>query len=187
MAKNSPASQLSIRPMEPTDIPHIVNYWTNADPADFVRMGVDVTRVPPAEQLQRQLLTLCDSNPQAVNSFYLIWIASGKPLGYASLKSIVRGERGDMHLHMWDQSGRGRGYGAVFFCLSAIDFYNRFNLQAIVCEPRAANPMPNRMVQRIGFPLQRTYWGRFIGVECILRAEFISHRPGDCSGIPVAP
>lgn len=62
-----------------------------------------------------------------------------------------------MHLHMWERALRGKGYGARLFCMSALDFYERFALRRIVCEPRAANPMPYAMLRKVGFPLEKTY------------------------------
>jgi len=41
--------------------------------------------------------------------------------------------------------------------LSALDFYERFNLKRIICEPKADNPMANRMLKKIGFPLILTH------------------------------
>jgi RimJ/RimL family protein N-acetyltransferase len=40
--------------------------------------------------------------------------------------------------------------------LSALDFYERFSLKRIICEPKADNPMANRLLQKIGFPLVLT-------------------------------
>jgi len=69
----------------------------------------------------------------------------------------VPGDIGSIHLHMWRADLRGKGYGPLLFCLSAIDFYQRFNLKRIICEPKADNPMANRMLQRIGFPIVLTH------------------------------
>jgi RimJ/RimL family protein N-acetyltransferase len=91
--------------------------------------------------------------------FALIWEIDGEPIGFSSLKNIERGKRGEMHLHMWKAAARGKGYGGKLFCLSALDFYERFALQEIVCEPKASNPMPNGMLRKVGFPLVKTYTG----------------------------
>jgi RimJ/RimL family protein N-acetyltransferase len=69
-------------------------------------------------------------------------------------------EFGSMHLHMWRADLRGKGYGGRLFCLAAIEFYKRFKLKRIICEPKADNPSPNRLLQRIGFPLASTRIGR---------------------------
>ena len=105
-----------------------------------------------------------------LRSFVLAWCLDGKTIGHSSLKDIVPGEFGSIHLHTWRADLRGKGYGPRLFCLSALDFYERFNLKQIICEPKADNPMANRMLQRIGFPLVFTHVaaGSELSVVCEL-------------------
>jgi RimJ/RimL family protein N-acetyltransferase len=151
--------ELAVRPLRPEDIPRIVDYWTKATAEDLRRMGADPAKIPAKEQLTASLLRLCATPESELPNFYSVWLVDGRAVGYSSLKNIVHGDRGEMHLHMWDDSLRGKGYGAVLFCLSAVDFYTRFRLKDVICEPSSSNPMPNRMLQRIGFPLVKTYVG----------------------------
>jgi len=80
-----------------------------------------------------------------------------------------------MHLHMWRADLRGKGHGAHLFCLAAVDLYKRFKLKRIICEPKADNPPPNRLLQRIGFPLVSTRIGRGseLGTICKLNCYHI--------------
>jgi RimJ/RimL family protein N-acetyltransferase len=80
-----------------------------------------------------------------------------KPSGHPSLKDIVPGDVGSIHLHMWRADLRGKGYGPLLFCLSALDFYERFKLKRIICEPKADNAIANHMLKKIGFPLVLTH------------------------------
>ncbi len=143
--------ELRIRPMQRSDVALLVRYWTEASPADLDRMGVDASKLPPAEVLAGQLAALLDAPERTTKAAYVIWLLDGRPVGHGSLKSIAYGSRGEMHLHMWDPSVRGKGHGATWFCLSALHFYERFGLREIVCEPSATNAMPNRMLRRAGF------------------------------------
>ena len=54
--------------------------------------------------------------------------------------------------------------------MSALDFYERFNLKRMICEPKADNPMANRMLQKLGFPLvlMHVAAGSELGVVCEL-------------------
>jgi RimJ/RimL family protein N-acetyltransferase len=54
--------------------------------------------------------------------------------------------------------------------LSALDFYERFNLKRIICEPKADNLMANRVLQKIGFPFVLTHVaaGSELSVVCEL-------------------
>ena len=149
----------AVRPLELSDIPHIVNYWLESSPEDLIRMGADALKMPTAEQFEISLKSTLEHANQDAKVSYLIWLVSGMPIGFSSLKNIQFGESGEMHLHMWDSSFRGKGYGAILFCLSAMSFYKEFKLKAIKCEPMVSNPLPNRMFHKIGFPLVETRTG----------------------------
>lgn len=79
------------------------------------------------------------------------------PVGYNALKDILKNEIGHIYLHMWDTAYRGKGYGAKLFCMAALEFYKLFNLKMMLCEPRSSNPVPNRMLSKIGFKKWKTY------------------------------
>jgi RimJ/RimL family protein N-acetyltransferase len=150
---------LTVRPMQFSDVPRIVDYWCNATPEDLERMGADPAKVPPRETLRRQLEELAKTPESATKAFYSIWLMDGRPIGYSPLKNIVHGHGGEMHLHVWEGALRGKGYGATLFCKSAVDFFDRFALKAIVCEPSSKNPMPNGMLTRVGFAFRGTRLG----------------------------
>lgn len=149
--------RLAVRPLTEADVPHVVDYLIHASAEDRQRMGLD--HVPPREELERRYLAACATPEAEASSFMLTWLVDERPIGFSSLKNIKRGESGAMHLHIWDRELRGQGLGSSLFCLSALEFYRRFELRSVVCEPRAANPMPNRMLKKIGFPLVETFVG----------------------------
>src|SRR5262249_57231712 len=53
--------------------------------------------------------------------FVLAWCINGEVIGHSSLKDIVLGDSGSIHLHMWRADLRGKGHGPHFFCLAAVD------------------------------------------------------------------
>lgn len=149
--------RLTVRPLANEDFDGFIAYFTGASKADAERMGLAIDRVPPAPQLRSELEMMIATPVDRLRSFVLAWCVDGQTIGHSSLKNIVLGESGSMHLHMWRADLRGRGYGPRLFCLSALDFYERFNLKRIMCEPKADNPMANRMLQKLGFPLVLTH------------------------------
>lgn len=151
--------QLKVRPFTSDDIAGYIAYLTGMSAADSERIGLDVDRLPPAEKMAADLAASLTEPIDRVRSFMLAWCVDGEVIGHSSVKDIVAGESGRMHLHVWRSDLRGKGYGPPLFCLAALDFYERFNLQSIICEPKADNPMPNRMLRKIGFPLIKTYVG----------------------------
>jgi hypothetical protein len=46
-----------------------------------------------------------------MRSFVLAWCINGEAIGHSSLKDIVAGNFGSMHLHMWRPDLRGKGHG----------------------------------------------------------------------------
>jgi RimJ/RimL family protein N-acetyltransferase len=150
-------AQLIIRPLASEDVDGYIAYFTRPSKADAERMGLAIDRVPSAIRLRSDLEAMIAAPLDRLRSFVLAWCVDGKTIGHSSLKDIVPGDFGSIHLHIWRADLRGRGYGPRLFCLSALDFYERFNLKRIICEPKADNPMANRMLKRIGFPLVLTH------------------------------
>jgi RimJ/RimL family protein N-acetyltransferase len=150
-------AQLIVRPLASEDVDGYIAYFTRPSKADAERMGLAIDRVPSAIRLRSDLEAMIAAPLDRLRSFVLAWCVDGKTIGHSSLKDIVPGDFGSIHLHIWHADLRGRGYGPRLFCLSALDFYERFNLKRIICEPKADNPMANRMLKRIGFPLVLTH------------------------------
>ena len=152
-------ARLSVRPLATEDFDGFIAYFTRASKADAERMGMAIERVPSATKLRSQLAAMIATPVDRLRSFVLAWCVDSETIGHSSLKDIVFGDCGSIHLHMWRADLRGKGYGPRLFCLSALDFYDRFNLKRMICEPKADNPMPNRLLQRLGFPLVSTRVG----------------------------
>lgn len=150
---------LTVRAFAAEDIADYVAYFTQMPPAESERMGLAADRLPPPGQMHADLAASLTQPIDRVRSFMLAWCVDGAVIGHSSLKDIARGESGRMHLHMWRSDLRGKGYGPPLFCLAALDFYERFDVQSIICEPKSDNPMPNRMLRKIGFPLLKSYVG----------------------------
>jgi RimJ/RimL family protein N-acetyltransferase len=148
-----PEPRLTVRPLASEDFDGYIAYFTRPSKADAERMGLAIDRVPSATRLRSDLEAMIAAPVDQLRSFILAWCVDGNAIGHSSLKDIVPGEFGSIHLHMWRADLRGKGYGPRLFCLSVLDFYERFNLKRIICEPKADNPMANRMLKKIGFPL----------------------------------
>lgn len=148
---------LSIRSLQEVDIPYIVDYWFKNTNENLIQMGVDKTKLISQLEFENSLQTIRSTPLEKVKSHYIIWLIDNRPVGYNALKDIVRDEIAHMHLHMWNAEYRGKGYGATLFCMAALEFYNTFNLKMILCEPRSSNPMPNKMLAKIGFKKWKTY------------------------------
>jgi RimJ/RimL family protein N-acetyltransferase len=152
--------KLTVRPLAARDFDGFINYWLGLSPAEIERMGVAIDRMPSAASMRSDLERMLASRNKDVRTFVLAWCVNGKAIGHSSLKDIVPGHSGSIHLHLWRTDLRGKGYGAHLFCLAVVDFYKRLQLRRMICEPKADNLAANRLLQRIGFPLLFTRVGR---------------------------
>lgn len=151
---------LSVRALAAEDFDAFINYWLGLSQAEIERLGVAIDRLPLADRMRCELEAMLAVPANNIRSFVLAWCIDGEAIGHSSLKDIVAGDSGSIHLHMWRPDLRGRGHGPHLFCLAAVDFYERFKLKRIICEPKADNVAPNRLLQRVGFPLVSTRIGR---------------------------
>ena len=172
------AHRLEARPMRPGEAALVADYFLGLDDADRERMGLVGRDRLPARQdwiasLQRHLAT---PDGQATAA-YTTWLVDGQAVGFSSLKDLRVGHEARTHLHMWSAPHRGRGHGAALFCLTALQGFERFRLQRIVCEPAAGNPMPNRMLAKVGFPLLGSYDGASSELSARTRLNQYDVRP----------
>ena len=93
-----------------------------------------------------------------LKNYYLIWLVDNTPLGYSCVRDIVHNEIAHIHLHIWNQANRNQGYGAKLFALSVNEFYRLFDFKILLCEPLVSNKGPNKLLNKIGFKLWRTYF-----------------------------
>src|SRR5262249_61884116 len=98
-------------------------------------MGLAIDRVPSAARLRSDLETMLATPVDRLRSFVLAWRLDGATVGHSSLKDIIWGDCGSMHLHMWHADRRGEGSWPPPFCLSVVDFFEAFNLKRVLCGP----------------------------------------------------
>ena len=149
---------LDVRPFESqTDYEEMIEYFHSADDALLAVMGVDRNRLPTrATWLARLLPDLARAASQK-QTYYLSWRLDGIPVGHSSANQISYGHQAFVHLHLWHAAQRRGGMGQRFFDRSLRLFVSNLCLERVICEPHAANPAPNRVLQRAGFQLVRRY------------------------------
>jgi [ribosomal protein S5]-alanine N-acetyltransferase len=152
--------ELTVRPLAARDFDGFINYWRGLSPEEIETMGVAIDRMPSATRMGSDLKRMLTARDNDVRAFVLAWCVNGEAIGRSSLKDIVPGDSGSIHLHMWRADLRGKGHGSHLFCLAVVDFYNRFKLRRMICEPKADNLVANRLLRRIGFPFIFTRVGK---------------------------
>lgn len=166
---------ISIRPSNFEDKEYIYQYWKNLSVQDIERMGVNGDAI---EGFLKQM-ELRKPKPEPIDkektAQTTIWEVNKKPIGFSVLKDFEFGKTGSMHLHMWSSEHRGKGYGPILFCKTALENYRRFQLSKIICEPKKDNKMPNNMLNKIGYTLEKTYFGgsSALSAETTLNSYYI--------------
>ncbi len=151
--------KLNIRDCDPPDIERIVSYFLDADEEFLVGLGVDLAKLPERSEWQDSLLSQAQEPLEERQRYYVIWEVDGTAIGHSNLADIRFGVDAQMHLHMWDPTVRRRGSGARLVRASIDRYFELFQLETLLCEPRAENPAPNRTLPKIGFELVETYHG----------------------------
>ena len=135
----------------------MLDYFYKADDPFLRGMGVDRLKLPERNKWLDALLADHEKPDGEKDRFYLVWIFRGQRVGHSSINNIVLGTKAYIHLHLWESQLRRAGLGTEFVRRSAAFYFERFNLQKLVCEPWAENPAPNRVLEKLGFAFVRRY------------------------------
>ncbi len=147
-----------VRPFDsPADYERMIDYFHGADDEALALMGVDRARLPTrADWLERLLPDLARPFPEKL-TYYLAWCSGSDVVGHSNANQIAFGVRAQIHLHLWTPERRRSGLGLACFTESIRRFARDLSLRQIICEPYAANPGPNRLLERAGFRFVRRY------------------------------
>jgi RimJ/RimL family protein N-acetyltransferase len=135
----------------------MLDYFYKADEPFLRGMGVDPLKLPQRDKWLDALLVDHEKPDKERDRFYLVWIFRGQRVGHSSINNIIHGTEAFIHLHLWNSKMRTASLGTEFVRRSANFFFERFNLQKLVCEPWAENPAPNRVLEKLGFTFVRRY------------------------------
>ena len=133
------------------DIEHFIRYWVEASPVHLEGMGVDVSKRPTREQIEKLVTSQLSLSMEERKAYFLTWIKNGQSVGSAHVNQIAFGEQAFMHLHLWNPENRQNGKGQELVKQSLPFFFENLNLKQLLCEPYALNPAPNKTVEKLGF------------------------------------
>lgn len=149
--------ELSVREMHLDEVGIIINYFHSATPEHLEMLGVDPTRLPPAERWRERYAAEYSRPHEERNTLLVIWLARNTPIGFSTADKIVYGQEAHMHLHIIDPDDRSAGYGAEAVRSTARLYFETLKIQRIFCEPNAFNVAPNRTLQKAGFKYVKTH------------------------------
>lgn len=149
--------RLFVREMKVDEIPLLVDYFLSGDIEFYNRLGIDINKLPEREEwidsLEKKFIPLLLKK----EVFYVVWILDEVPIGHCNINDIVFGEKANMHLHLWKTDTRKKGLGTKFVELSLKEYFKRFELKHIFCEPNALNEASNNTLRKVGFEFVKEY------------------------------
>lgn len=139
------------------DIPLVISYWYSRTAEELNRMGADISKMPPKAEFEKMLIDQLHTDYEYKKGFATIWQIDGISVGHCNINYIHFGSHANMHLHIWKDSFRKKGYGEQLVKLSISHFFKKFDLQYLICEPYAKNPAPNKTLAKIGFKFEKNH------------------------------
>ncbi|MCB0395403.1 MAG: GNAT family N-acetyltransferase [Flavobacteriales bacterium] len=151
------AEQLGIHEITPQDVDLITSYWAESDDRYLEGMGVDLGKMPDPEVFREMLNAQISKPIREKQAYALIWTCNDLPIGHNNINQITFGKQANMHLHIWKQEHRKKGWGVGLVRLAIPVFFEKYQLERILCEPYALNPAPHKLLEKIGFEFVKTY------------------------------
>lgn len=148
---------VSVRELQPADVPDLLNYWFTASDDYLHGLGVDISRMPAKDDFRRMLELQLSVPYEQKKAYALIWLLDNVPVGHSNLNPITFGEHAWMHLHLWSSADHGKGMATQLIRLSLPYYFEKFQLKEIYCEPKALNPAPHRVLEKTGFVFEKEY------------------------------
>ncbi|HYM94110.1 MAG TPA: GNAT family protein [Chitinophagaceae bacterium] len=148
---------LTVREIGKQDIIPITDYWLNSSPAFMQSMGVDLNKMPKKEQWREMLSEQLSQPYEEKKSYCIIWQAEDKAVGHSNINKINFGVEAYMHLHIWDENMRKKGFGTSFIKMTLPYFFSNYQLKKLYSEPYALNPAPNKTLAKAGFEFVKEY------------------------------
>ena len=148
---------INVREIEIRDISLITDYWLRSDPDFLIGMGVDLKKLPSKKGFEEMLSKQISLPLNRKESYAVIWEYNEEPIGHSNLNEIVFGKQAKMHLHIWKTSYRQKGIGTKLLQKSLLQYFEKLQLEKLICEPYSFNTAPNKALQRIGFEFIKQY------------------------------
>ena len=146
-----------VRELQHNDLDNLVQYWTQDNPEHFLRMGVDLKKIPKGPEFKNKLASQIDLAYSEKKTYCIIWLVNDQAVGHCNCNPIQFGESAFMHLHLWNNRNRKKGMGTALVKLSIPYFFEHLNLKELFCQPYALNPAPNKTLAKLGFHLVKKY------------------------------
>lgn len=148
---------MNIREINEADIDPIVSYWKDSPEAYLKGMGIDTSDLSRFDGMPAGMRAELATPYEEKATYHLVAEVDGEAIGHTYVNRVVFGESASVHLHLWRNAEKGQGLGSKMVALALPVFFDRLQLQKLICEAAAINPAPNRTMAKLGFTFIKTY------------------------------
>ena len=148
---------VNAREMLLEEAPLLIRYFLNSEDDYLVGMGIEPSKLPKEEEWLKILEQDFPRPLQERHFYYLLWEIEGVPSGHCNVNCIEYGKSAIMHLHVWNPALRNSGYGTKLLKSSIQQFFDKLQVQELLCQPFIENPAPNKTLPKVGFQFVKTY------------------------------
>ncbi len=149
--------KLSVREMEERDVELIVNYFADSSSTYLLGMGADPDKIPSKGLWSKSIKSQLYNSYAKKETYNIIWVKDDLPIGHSNINKIHYGEDAFMHLHIWDLQNRNQGLGLIFLRATIPNYFAKFQLKKLICEPYSFNAAPIKTLTKLGFELEKEY------------------------------
>jgi len=149
--------KLTVRESQLSDIENIVDYFLDSESAFLKGMGADKSKLPERRDWIDKLKLEFNKPYSKKEFYYVIWLLDDIPVGHSNADKIKFKESAKMHLHLWKTDKRKKGLGLEFLKLSVPYFFEKLEIEKLICEPYSENVAPNKTLIKYGFEFIRAY------------------------------
>ncbi|WP_299883481.1 GNAT family protein [uncultured Lacinutrix sp.] len=148
---------LNVREIQEKDIDLLADYWLKSSDDFLIGMGVDLSKLPKREDLINMFSSQIKTNIKDKKSYALIWELDSIQIGHSNVNNIIYGKEANMHLHLWKTNTRQKGIGTELVKKSLPFYFDKLEIEKLICQPYALNPAPNKTLKKLGFKFIKKY------------------------------
>ncbi|HNQ13578.1 MAG TPA: GNAT family protein [Bacteroidia bacterium] len=175
-------SEVIIEELNQENLEGIVSYWTKSDANYLTSLGVDLNKLPSANNLRAMLLDQVNKSDDQRQSMAFIAKTDDVAFGHCNVNEIVYGKHAKLHLHIWSSFHRKKNLGTEMVRKCIPCFFSRLKLEKLYCEPYAENLAPNKTLIKLGFNFIEQYTGvpgsicfeQLVNKYCLNKEDFLS-------------
>lgn len=150
--------ELVLRDLEPDDIPALVAYWVDADPAYLDFLGVDREKLGTADDIRQRFEAQIRTGDPDQERIAFVSTLDGVVTSYTNFH-FLSPEENYMHAHVIRPSARGKGMASSSFAnLMRVVFEQFPRVEHLLLVTQPHNDRINHVLTKVGLTHERRWY-----------------------------